>query len=116
MVIDRFKASSTFERLGDVFLLKYLDESVILGEYFADALHLGKSTVNGAIIGLVQKGTIEGPAQNGIWGISFPRGAYKPYPGILEKMKEQDLISTMAYSIWLDSNGRFFSIELASPV
>ena len=63
-------------------------------------------------MGLVREATnvvrgIKGPIGNGLFGVSFEisQAQGKSYPGVLTKMKEQGIIKTMAYSLWLNAQG-----------
>lgn len=65
-----------------------------------------------AIVDTAQNPVLIGPVGKGVWGISFPSGESntashgdQPYQSILEKMKQDGVIKSISYSLWLDSIG-----------
>ena len=102
--VDTFDASksSTFEVVGDGdFKITYVDETGASGDYFTDNVSLGGGkTITGLQMGLARKST----SNWGMLGIGMP-GALSSateYPNIIDMMYNQKLISTKAYSLYLD--------------
>ncbi|MCJ1269736.1 hypothetical protein MMC22_009629 [Lobaria immixta] len=107
--------SSSFEVVHDAspFHIKYVDNSEFDGTLFVDTLQIGETVVKNATMAIVdtaQTPVISGLVGEGVWGISFPSGESstdlqgdQPYQSILEKMKQDGVIKSISYSLWLDS-------------
>ncbi|KAL8636290.1 MAG: hypothetical protein Q9228_006300 [Teloschistes exilis] len=110
------RSSSTFD-IGDrePFKIVYGDSSTYAGYLVTDTVAVGDTKLDNATFGLVlgsnntPPGGGGGFTTNGVWGISFEnsesevveQGASQ-YTGIVGLMKEQGVISRMAYSLWLN--------------
>lgn len=97
-----YKAIST----GPIFNISYVDGSGSVGRFFTDDFTIGGSTIQNLQMGLATTTTIG----TGIIGVCFAAdesvcsGATtcQTYPNIMTDMVSQDLISSQAYSLWLD--------------
>jgi hypothetical protein len=93
----------------DGFHLQYFTQgSNITGDYITDSFTIGKQTMNNLTMGLARKGS---SASTGTMGISFDireaivsqgEAGAKTYPSLLDVMKQQGLISTRSFSLYLD--------------
>ncbi|KAI4126855.1 MAG: hypothetical protein LQ338_003528 [Usnochroma carphineum] len=108
-------ASSTFTTNKDLFHISYGDSSEYAGVLAQDTVTIGSATLKQAEFGLVSQatnvpqGSGNGFTTNGVWGISFESSESdvveegdQSYTGIVGLMKNQGLISRMAYSLWLN--------------
>ncbi|KAL8694858.1 MAG: hypothetical protein Q9224_003490 [Gallowayella concinna] len=107
--------SSTLTGGDEDFDIRYGDESEYAGLLVSDTITIGNASLVNATFGLVTQsrnvpgsGTGYGVA-NGVWGISFDdsqselvQGDTQGYTGIVGLMKQEGLISRMAYSLWLN--------------
>ncbi|KAL8698443.1 MAG: hypothetical protein Q9201_006568 [Fulgogasparrea decipioides] len=110
-------SSSSFSGGNDDFGIRYGDGSTYQGYLVSDRVSIGEASLENAIFGLVFRsanvpGNEEGFSTNGVWGISFENSESeavidgdRPYTGIVGLMKEEGLISRMAYSLWLNDPG-----------
>ena len=104
-------SSSTAELVAqDLFEIQYLDKSRVLGDYINETLTIGNAQVQNLTMGI---GT-QASRPLGIMGIGYSAGesiaAISPdaiYPNVIQQMVDQGLISTTAYSLWLDDLCRF---------
>lgn len=98
--------SSTFRVVGkDDFNISYVDETSALGDYFTDTLQIGNGEVQDFQMGLATNTSIG----IGIMGLGFSNsesniysGNGTEYPNLPLALVNQGLISTPAYSLWLD--------------
>jgi hypothetical protein len=88
------------------FQVRYFTQgSNVTGDYITDSFTIGKQTVKNLTMGVATHAT---SASTGIMGLSFDRdevlGAANPksYPSVMDLMKQQGLISTRSYSLYLD--------------
>lgn len=109
-------ASETFKPLltPDDFYIAYGDDSEYQGNYFSDKLVIGDAEVEGMTMAVVKDaanlvGDGSSADNNGLMGIGFDsnqaRAAtldVKPFPGVVSQLKNQGLIKTLSYSLWLD--------------
>ncbi|TGO29499.1 hypothetical protein BPAE_0014g00500 [Botrytis paeoniae] len=81
--------------------MRYVDETLANGSYITDNILLVDDVVKSLQMGLAYKTDI----QSGILGIGYSAnvGTDRYYPGIMYQMLSQNLISTKAYSLYLDS-------------
>lgn len=99
--------SSSFVLLPseEQFQISYLDNSQISGSYFTDTVSIGKQSIDKLQMGLAD----DADRDLGIMGIGFQSGesVQSPsdrYPNIVNKLKDQGLIATLAYSLWLNND------------
>ena len=92
------------------FQISYEDNSGVEGDYINDTLVVGKATVKNMTMGLAQKAT----RAFGIMGIGYDAdesfASSDPsqiYPNIISQLKDQSIISTTAYSLWLNDLSSF---------
>lgn len=107
-----YTQSKSFDFLPEAphFEISYVDGSKILGDYFTDVLQMGSSTVKKLQMGLAQSS----PSRDfGIMGIGFKSGEAvselypeEEYPNIVNQLKNQGLIKTLGYSLWLNDLGK----------
>lgn len=103
------KKSSTYKRLSGDFQISYVDGEYANGDYGLDTFTFGDGEkVKGLQFGI----GLEATSTEGIMGIGMSQNEVqvqrlgkKPYKNLVELMVEQDLISTKAYSLWLNSLG-----------
>lgn len=102
--VDSFQ-STTVTELGSGFSIRYVTPgSGIVGDYVADNFAVGDMALQNLTMAVA---TIARHVDTGIMGIGFdtdeslPPGK-KTYPNIVDEMMTQGLISTRAYSLWLD--------------
>jgi hypothetical protein len=108
-------ASKTFEEvLQDEFLISYVDGTQIAGDYVNETFGIAGVTVKSMTMGLAKQAEepnadYSTPFQ-GIVGVGFDSGeaivsqsnGQSGYPNIISQMVLQGLISTRAYSLWLN--------------
>ena len=108
--------SSTFreEHINPEFEIAYGDDSEYMGTYFADTLSIGDATMKNVTAAVVTSAanTVGGgdPESNfGLMGISFDIGEsgaelfdQPTFPGVVSQLKDNGLISTRSFSLWLD--------------
>ncbi|KAL8801586.1 MAG: hypothetical protein Q9200_006908 [Gallowayella weberi] len=107
--------SSTLSGGDEDFDIRYGDGSEYAGYLVSDTITIGSASLENATFGLVTlsqnvpgSGTGYG-VSNGVWGISFDssqsdvvQGETQGYTGIVGLMKQEGLISRVAYSLWLN--------------
>lgn len=99
-------ASSTFQVVGqDEFNISYVDDTGAAGDYFTDVFQIGGQTLDNFQMGLATDTTIG----IGIMGIGYANseanvftGNGTVYPNLPLALVNAGLISTPAYSLWLD--------------
>ena len=89
------------------FNISYVDGSGTQGDYFEDTLAIGNTTLKNMTMGLGV--TVSGAP--GIMGVGYAAGeaivpAAPAYPNIINELKLQGYINTLAYSLWLNDLGR----------
>ncbi|KAL8932191.1 MAG: hypothetical protein Q9216_006931 [Gyalolechia sp. 2 TL-2023] len=111
-----YQRSTTFDSTGEDWEISYGDNSAYAGVLVEDTVTFGEATLENATFALVIEsanvpvgGSEEfGYTTNGVWGISFDSSQSdsidegNQYTGIVALMKEEGLISRMAYSLWLN--------------
>ena len=98
--------SSTFTDVAkDAFSISYQDNSAVTGDYMTDVLGVGQTTLKNVTMGLATQAS----RALGIMGIGYIAGesiaASDPssiYPNIVSQLKDQGVINTLAYSLWLN--------------
>ncbi|KAL8712142.1 MAG: hypothetical protein Q9220_003576 [cf. Caloplaca sp. 1 TL-2023] len=111
--------SSSFSGGNNVFDISYGDSSEYRGYLVSDTVTIGESTLENGTFGLVLRAanvpqsSDTGISTNGVWGISFESSEAEvvddnaqSYTGIVGLMKNEGLISRMAYSLWLNDPGK----------
>ena len=104
--------STTAEDVVDAppFEIAYVDDSKVSGVYFTDTLGIGSTKIRKMQMGLADVS----PARDfGIMGIGFSSGETitqvypdQEYPNIVNQLKNQGHINTLAYSLWLNDLGK----------
>lgn len=96
--------SSSFDLLDESFKISYQDNSQISGVYFKDTVNIGKQSVKSLQMGLADNADRD----VGIMGIGFKSGesvrSSEQYPNIVNELKDQGFITTLAYSLWLNND------------
>ncbi|RYP62013.1 hypothetical protein DL770_009663 [Monosporascus sp. CRB-9-2] len=94
--------SSSFEDAGKGdFSITYLDGSKVIGDYFTDAFEIGDTAIPDMTMGL----GLETDIPYGLVGVGYALNeATKSfiYPNLPIQMQHEGLISTIAYSLWLN--------------
>lgn len=93
-------SSSTYTNLGSDFEIQYVDGSTASGAYFTDDFTIGGTTVKDLQMGLADETAIG----TGILGIGFNlnEAAEKVYSNLATSLVNQSLVSTTAYSLYLN--------------
>ena len=99
------------------FQIAYGDDSKYTGRYVTDKITVGSASLTDVQFALVDDATnvvsIPGaPKSNGIMGVGFStiEAGVKnlndtPYPNFVQELKRQNVIDTLAYSLWLNGKG-----------
>jgi hypothetical protein len=97
--------SSTYKYVNSVFNISYVDGSGASGDYATDTFRFGGQTIKALQFGIGYQST----SPEGILGIGYPinevavaRAGLNPYPNLPQKMANDGLISSNAYSLWLN--------------
>ncbi|MCJ1472982.1 hypothetical protein MMC13_001631 [Lambiella insularis] len=97
--------SSTYKYVDSEFMIAYADTTGATGDYVTDTLHIGGKDVTALQFGV---GYISNSSE-GVMGIGYPalevqvqNDNQQAYPNIPQAMATQGLISSPAYSLWLD--------------
>jgi hypothetical protein len=95
-------------KIAQGFHSAYVDGTTIDGDYVTDTVTLSGSQLTGMEFGLANSGQSSNQI-TGIMGIGFNAGEFilqtdatAGYPNIVNQLKNQGYINTMAYSLWLD--------------
>lgn len=111
---DPSKSTTATQLDAEDFVIDYGDGSHYEGYYFTDNLAIGEAKVKDVIFAVVKSATgVIGDGSNlgnnGVMGIGFDsneaaaaRGDGQPYRGLVSQLKQQGLIKTLSYSLWLD--------------
>lgn len=102
-------ASKTFKLISrNAFQIQYQDNSQIDGDYFTDTVILGNKSITSMQMGLARSASRD----VGIMGIGFQSGesiaSTNPslvYPNLVNQLKNQKFINSLAYSLWLNDLG-----------
>ncbi|KAL8993012.1 MAG: hypothetical protein Q9188_007443 [Gyalolechia gomerana] len=111
-----YRRSTSFVSTGEDWQISYGDNSEYAGVLVEDTVTFGEATLENATFALViqsanvpRGGSAEfGFTTNGVWGISFDSTQSdsiddgNQYTGIVALMKQEGLISRVAYSLWLN--------------
>lgn len=105
---DASSSTSFIDIAQNVFRISYVDGSRVTGDYFADSLTIGPVTLINQTMALATNAS----RALGIAGIGFAAGESiaftNPeaiYPNIINVLKNQGFINTLAYSLWLNDLG-----------
>ncbi|MCJ1400376.1 hypothetical protein MMC11_003581 [Xylographa trunciseda] len=97
--------SSTYKYVDSSFEISYADTTGASGDYVMDTLHIGGKDVKSLQFGVGYSSN----SSEGVMGIGYPsleaqvqNDGQKSYPNIPQVMSTQGLISSPAYSLWLD--------------
>ena len=96
--------SSSFDDVGmGAFSISYVDGSSARGDYITDVFEIGDTAVSNMTMGLALKTDIP----YGLVGVGYARNEASSstgslYPNLPVQMQRQGLISTVAYSLWLN--------------
>jgi hypothetical protein len=112
-VYDPAKSSSVVDILPNEFSISYVDNTKIQGDYINETFGIGGTTIKQMTMGLAKQATVPGSAGQpfqGIIGVGFDSGeaivgqtqGQASYPNIISQMVAQGVISTRAYSLWLN--------------
>lgn len=104
---------STSFRPGSLTLAAvYGDQSLYLGSYAQETIKIGNASLSNVTFGLALNGSSPNPLL-GIFGLSYMsneagvrNGQYPQYPNFPQLLKNQGLISTVAYSVYLNGEGK----------
>lgn len=105
--------STTLEPQGDLgeFFITYVDGTEVHGDFAKDTVAINGKSVSNAIIAVADNASSAFPL-NGIMGVGFTtgeagvgRGTVKEHPNFPVSLKDQGLISTLAYSVYLNDAG-----------
>jgi hypothetical protein len=113
---DPTTSSSYVDVLANEFDISYVDNSEIQGDYINETFSIGGATVKQMTMGLAKEASVPGSAGEpfqGIVGVGFDSGeaivgetrGQVSYPNIISQMVMQGVISTRAYSLWLNDLG-----------
>ena len=101
--------SSTYKYVNSDFSIKYADGTGASGDYVTDVLNIGGQTVQNQQFGVGYQST----SAEGVMGIGYSAleaivqdsttASVAPYSNVPQSMKEQGLINSNAYSLWLDT-------------
>ena len=101
-----YKESSTYADPGfPEFQIQYVDGSQVAGAYISDVLNIGSTKLTNTTMAAALSANTRGI---GIMGIGFQSGEAAAaingftYPNVINVMKNEGLINTLAYSLWLD--------------
>jgi Eukaryotic aspartyl protease len=112
--------SSTYKLLNpSAFLISYVDETKISGDYIQDVFTIGSSTVPKMTMGLAKAASESDSSSDfeGIVGIGFERGeSYyaqtgEAYPNLISQLVSGGQINTKAYSLYLNDKGKQLSSQ-----
>lgn len=98
-------SSSSYEYINSVFNISYVDGSGASGDYVSDVVTVGSTRVDRLQFGIGYTST----SAQGILGIGYElnevqvgRAGLKPYRNLPTRLVEQGVISSPAYSLWLN--------------
>ncbi|KAL9125533.1 MAG: hypothetical protein Q9217_005272 [Psora testacea] len=101
--------SSTAELIAqDAFQIQYQDNSTIQGNYVNDTVAIGNTQITNLTMGIATQAS----RSLGVMGIGYVAGESiaesdpdSTYPNVVQQLKDQGMISTTAYSLWLNDLG-----------
>jgi hypothetical protein len=115
--------SSTFTDLAPgAFLISYVDQTKIGGDYINETFGIGGSILKSMTMGLAKQSSetdTSSPFQ-GIVGVGFNTGEAIfaqqgiTYPNVISQLQAQGRITTKAYSLWLNDRGQYFPFSKSS--
>lgn len=97
-------SSSTYQYLNSNFKIEYVDGTGATGDYVQDTVKFDSVTLKDQQFGIGYTSS----SQEGIIGIGYPinevavRYGYQPYANVPQNLKQNNYISTNAYSLWLN--------------
>ncbi|KAL8414783.1 hypothetical protein RB594_005840 [Gaeumannomyces avenae] len=98
-------SSSSYEYISSIFNISYVDGSGAQGDYVSDVVTVGSTRVDRLQFGIGYTST----STQGILGIGYElnevqvgRAGLKPYRNLPTRLVEQGVISSPAYSLWLN--------------
>ncbi|KAK3354900.1 aspartic peptidase domain-containing protein [Neurospora tetraspora] len=94
------KSSSYKVLLEGGFEIRYLDNSTAAGDYITDNLNIGGTTIKSLQMGYATK-TVRGAGILGV-GYSSNVASTQRYPNLIDQFVAQKLITTKAYSLYLN--------------
>ena len=107
---DPSQSSSFAEIAPGAFQIQYVDGSAITGDYISDTYTIGKTKLTNQTMGLATQAS----RALGIMGIGFQSGESIAnqfpnaiYPNVINVLKQEGFINTLAYSLWLNDLGQF---------
>ena len=111
--------SSTFKDIGrGSFSISYQDNSGVTGDYINDVVGIGNVNLKNITMGLATQAT----RGEGIMGIGYAAdesiASTNPnsvYPNIVNQLMNEGVISTLAYSLWLNDLSTHSLPVLFSP-
>ncbi|MCJ1472968.1 hypothetical protein MMC13_001617, partial [Lambiella insularis] len=106
-------ASSTANFVSNGMTISYADTTAFSGSLYTDTVNVGGVDVTNMTLAVVQTATAPPNLPiNGILGIGYPGGeagvvvnGSQPYPSILQQMKSQGVINSLAFSLYLIDKG-----------
>lgn len=104
--------SSTSSLVSSNLNTSYSDNTMYQGTYYEETFSIAGATVTNQTVGLIQNASApSGLPFIGIIGVGYSNlqsivdNGGQPYPMLLEQMKSQGLINTLAYSLYLNDQG-----------
>lgn len=98
-------ASSTYSYLGNHFNITYVDGTCASGDYARDTMSISGITLKNFQFGVAH----EVSSSDGILGIGYPnnevqvgRAKMTPYANLPQRLADEGIISSPAYSLWLN--------------
>ncbi|KAI1608985.1 aspartic-type endopeptidase [Exophiala viscosa] len=99
--------SSTYSELASApqFEIQYVDGTEIEGDFISDVLNIGSTKLTNMTMAVATQANTRGV---GIMGIGFQSGEAEAeeddftYPNVINVLKNEGFINTLAYSLWLD--------------
>ncbi len=105
---DSSRSSSFNDIARDAFSISYQDNSGVTGDYFSDIVGIGNVALKNITMGLATSAS----RSEGIMGIGYDADesivSSDPdltYPNIIHQLKNEGVIDTLAYSLWLNDLG-----------
>ncbi|KAL9104823.1 MAG: hypothetical protein Q9163_000271 [Psora crenata] len=102
---DRSRSDTGELIVQDAFQIQYQDNSQVLGDYINETVAIGEAEIQNLTLGVATQAT----RPLGVMGIGYNAGESiarsdpdSAYPNIVQQLKDQGLIRTTAYSLWLN--------------
>ncbi|GAO14063.1 uncharacterized protein UV8b_06462 [Ustilaginoidea virens] len=100
--------SSTYHYVGSYFNISYVDGSGAAGDYATDTLRFSGQNISSLQFGIGYRST----AQQNVLGLGYPANeaqvtdlGMQPYQNLLPRMRAQGVVSSDAFSLWLNDLG-----------